>query len=856
MKKLFIKISLLLLIVLPFSAKAYTYNGSSVSIDTIKKNGWINEWPSAETNDFIYISSEARIANSGLFFYHSANNNSNSYIGLSANVGKTASNIATDHYEMDYIESLDTLEENLDEYKKDLIEDLLTNGYQFDTTNTQPVGNILSNKESTLSMMAMQILLWEVMEGARTSFDTYEPDVYNGNNSFYNLVVYPNGGAGRASGSLYYYYAKIVDDVYEAMNPASAPAFNTELYVLSWDGTNKKYTTTVSGIGKYTHCISNNEDVSVDVSGSSVTVSSKKKVSQGDIICSYTMGGGTNNNFYYFKFKNQNMCSNEDDCSKIVYGSGKKTYTKSFNVSTESTNISIKKISVEKKDLSGSKFTLTHRNTTDYSLTIEGNDKQRTSINKSGEYILNEIVAPSGYEKISDFNIKIDVKTGRIIDCTNKGTDKNNNLTCMNGQVGVSYEDKNILLTIVDPAKNFKIQKVDENNRGLNNTTFQIKNSKNDVMKFNYSGNMFMYDKNGSLTELNIENASSYPIALLPQGEYTIVETQAPTPYRLSSDVNERTTKIQINGAGDMFIFDASQNKYISSINSTVQIKNYRTLFRISSSDKGTALGNVKYDLFKEDKTTRVNSINDFPGVYSYSEDQELGSNEYVTNNDGLITIYDLPVGTYYFKQADSPDSSFVEIKIDVTKNGATVNGSKVVNTMNISATKNSFSFYKVDEEGNYLSSGRFKLQKFDETKKRYIDLRLVKVENDGSYNEKSDIFKESADGNIQFTLTNGIGTFIEMSSSAKYRVVETDPPEGYAMGTTSDTANVTIDENGNAYGLLVLTNKKVMNQDGMAQAELIINIQTGQNRIKYALIIGSIIMIIGILLVLQRKKK
>ena len=37
---------------------------------------------------------------------------------------------------------------------------------------------------------------------------------------------------------------------------------------------------------------------------------------------------------------------------------------------------------------------------------------------------------------------------------------------------------------------------------------------------------------------------------------------------------------------------------------------------------------------------------------------------------------------------------------------------------------------------------------------------------------------------------------------------------------------------------------------------ELIINIQTGQSRIRYAIIIGSIVIIIGVLLILQRKKK
>lgn len=854
MKKKILLLSLLLLI--PFKISAYTYSGSSIKIDTIKSNKWITKWPDSST-EYIYVNSEAKIANSGEFFYHSVNNNSNSYIGLSANIGKSASSTATPNYEMDYISSLDTLENNISEEKKELIEDLLVNGYHFDTTNTQPVNKILSSKEATLSMMAMQILLWEIMEGARTSFDSYAPNVYNGANSFYNLVVYPNGGSGRTSETLYYYYARIIDDAYASKNPESASAFNNEIYVLSWDKASNKYKTTVTGLGKYNTCTSNNKDVSVEVSNKNVTLTSSKKITEATISCSYTEGSGTNNNFYYFKFKKQNLCQNEGNCSKIVYGSGKKTYTRSFNVSTESTNISIKKIGIDKNPVDGSKFTLTHRTTTSYSKTLIGNDKDSTVIDKSGEYIVNEVSAPSGYEKISDFNIKIDVKSGKIIDCTNRGLDSNNNMTCMSGQVGVKNDGKNIVLTIVDPAKNFKIQKVDEKNRVLKGSTFQIKNSKNEVVKFKlYDGNIFGYDKNGTVSDITLENASAYPIALLPKGEYTIIETAAPTPYRLASKESERTTKIQINANGDMFVYDSGQKNYVSSVNSTVQVKNYRTLVRIVSTDKGSPVEGIRYTLYGADKSTEIKSVLASPGLYNYSEDQTLGSGEYSTGSDGYITVYDLPVGTYYFRQNDVPNAAFIEIKIDVTKSGATVNGSRVVNTMNLSTTKNSFSFYKVDEEGNHLSSGKFKLQKYDDTKKKYVDLRLEQVKNDGTYNEKSDIYKVSNNGKIQFTLTNGIGTFIDMNSSSRYRVVETKAPEGYIMGTTSDTANVTLDEEGNAYGLLVLTNKKILSEDGAAQAELIVNIQTGQNRVKYALIIGSIILIIGILFVIQRRKK
>ena len=136
------------------------------------------------------------------------------------------------------------------------------------------------------------------------------------------------------------------------------------------------------------------------------------------------------------------------------------------------------------------------------------------------------------------------------------------------------------------------------------------------------------------------------------------------------------------------------------------------------------------------------------------------------------------------------------------------------------------------------------------------MDLKLEKVDNDGSYDENADLFKESSNGKVQFGLTNGIATFINMKPSSKYRIVETVAPDGYVKQPVSDTANVTLDEFGNANGLLVLTNQKVLREDGQAQAELVVNIQTGQTRVKYAIIIGSIIIIIGLLVYLQSKKK
>ena len=861
MKKKIIIFSILVLLLLPIRINAYSYKFTNVKQNTLINNNYIKVWPDQTSVPNLYVSDFSHMINSGYFYFHSVLNGSNVYVGHNANIGKV---IGTNNSEMDFINKFDTLENNTNNLSNDqrkLLEDLIINGYQFDTTNTKDVTKILSSKDTTLSMMAMQILIWEVMEGGRTDFTTVEPNNIKNSNSynrsFYKNLVYPNGGETSESGTLYYYYKRIVNSVNAVTDSAYSTAFNTELYPLLWDSTNRKYTATIPGLGKYTSCKSSDGEVLVSTSGTSATISSSKEVDEATITCSYAVGGGTNDDLYYFKFKEIGNCSRSGSCASIIYGSGKKVYTKSFKVTSKSIGIKVKNINIEKNNVDGAIFRFTHRTTTNYSIDIKANTNTKTSINKNGEYIVSEISVPRGYEKISDFNINIDTSTNNIKDCTNKGTDTNGNTTCANGRVVVTSDNDGIVLTIISLEKNFKIIKVNENNDIIKGTTFQILNSKNELMKFKVKDGLFSYDTSGT-SDIVLNNSGTYAVSMLPADNYSIVEKTSVNPYRLSSKQDERITKIQIDKTGDLLVYDESQKKYTTAINSTVRIKNYRTLINIVSAQNGSAVQGLSFSIYASDKSTLIKSRLDQEGVYNYLDDQSSsdGVTEYLTDQEGYIHIYDLPVGTYYFKQNNVADASFIKAVIDVTKEGATVNGNKVINTISFSATKNSFSFYKTDEEGNYLGQGSFKLQRYDNTKARYVDLKLSEVENDGTYNEKANIFKEDDNGKRVFSLTNGIATFIDMQSGSEYRIVEVEAPEGYELQSISDTATVTIDDSGNSYGLLVLTNKKAFSQSGQALAQLIVNIDTGQTRIRYAIIIGSIVIIIGVLFVIQRKKK
>ena len=95
------------------------------------------------------------------------------------------------------------------------------------------------------------------------------------------------------------------------------------------------------------------------------------------------------------------------------------------------------------------------------------------------------------------------------------------------------------------------------------------------------------------------------------------------------------------------------------------------------------------------------------------------------------------------------------------------------------------------------------------------------------------------------------------MQSSTTYRIIEIEAPAGYEKVSASDTAIVTIDDHGNASGLLVLVDPKIKDDDASAFAELIINIQTGKLRIMYAAVIFVVIgTIVGLIIYNNRKKK
>ena len=195
------------------------------------------------------------------------------------------------------------------------------------------------------------------------------------------------------------------------------------------------------------------------------------------------------------------------------------------------------------------------------------------------------------------------------------------------------------------------------------------------------------------------------------------------------------------------------------------------------------------------------------------------------------------------------PSVEWKEITVEVKRDGQT----SPIGLFEWPNTQGEFCFYKMDEDGNYINDGKFKIQSYDEKTGKYNDVALNYDSNDKMYS-----IDEQGKSNLYVfsPIENGETCFKDVKTKGKYRVVEIEAPAGFKLSSASESkAEFIVNSDGYVLGNTTIINKKDETGEGSeSQAELIINISTGQTVVKYGLIISVIAVAIIGLLILNKK--
>lgn len=722
-----------------------------------------------------------------------------------------------------------------------MLEALLSVAHQYSPDHTRSISD-MSDDEATEAFVT-QLLIWEIVEGGRTYWGGAHPDYAADDSGFVRVATH---------------YSDIYNRLMAEASNAQASMFGEThtdggSYELVWNNNTKKYQRQID-VGDYKCSKASGANIDVSQSGNTITVTATTQVKNAGIECSKVIGSGSNN-WIYYKFDN---VSNQ--WQDIVNGIAGKTLTKSYRVSSIGSNVKVIKQDASGKTLDKtSKFSLKQGSNV---ITLDGN-KEAKALTVGGQYTLTETVTPHGYKGISETIINFDFASQTATSSSNK--------------VSVRFDSNSntYIITVKNDTKDFKIVKKGENEVLLPGATFEIYNGNgfSNRVKFDKNKCVYTYNTSGAKTDLQDDSCAKYSLLLLPKGIYKVVETNVPAPYKLTSSIEDRTYYLYVGD--DYKVYDCQGdpkcNKSQPTNNNEFTVKNYKTKVEVNKiGGGGKPLAGVKFVLLNKNKNIYINSRTE-NGEYYYSGTVSEISNAtvYVTNNKGKITVNDLDPNTYYFKEVETidpyvlpeGDDALTRVIIEMTKDGPKVNNKLKNPSIDISNATKEFNFNKVDENGNYLAGGKYKVQKYNDEKGKYEDIKLSSVENDGTYQEEADIFKvDEKEGKVQFTLAHGIATFIEMAPSSTYRVVEIEAPKGYQLADVESSAVIKLDKNGYAKGSASIINQSKHIEGSSAQAELIIEIQTGQTVIRYGLIItGTLIIIAGLmgaLIFISKKRK
>ena len=210
-----------------------------------------------------------------------------------------------------------------------------------------------------------------------------------------------------------------------------------------------------------------------------------------------------------------------------------------------------------------------------------------------------------------------------------------------------------------------------EDDSAIKGAKFTIKNSNNNLVKFAISNGVYIPSANGNEV-LETNTAGKFTIEKLPVGEYTLIQTEAPSKYNGTLITKSFTmtigNQLKINGVNTEEYGKVTINA----------IDNKTT----------TALKNSEYNVL--DKTGNKLTFEGSAGAYVYTTTG--GSNSLKTNNNGSLVVEGLPVGEYTLVEVATPVGydKIANMTFYITKNQettVTVKNIKSVGSLEIIAS-------------------------------------------------------------------------------------------------------------------------------------------------------------------------
>lgn len=432
---------------------------------------------------------------------------------------------------------------------------------------------------------------------------------------------------------------------------------------------------------------------------------------------------------------------------------------------TTKTPIEINKLGANSAALSGAKLQIL-QNGSVVNDTVSGEAAEWTSDGSAhqiyldaGTYTFHEVSAPSGYQKIADFNFTVD---------------SNGNVTLPTSNIHVKADGTQ--LTVTDQLRpSINIKKTDENGNVLSGAELQITGS--------------------NISPITWTSGTSAKTLQLEPGTYTLSELTAPSGYEKFSPV---TFTVADNGT----VTSTSAGLSISSDGLTLTVSNRKTRTPIQinkvNSD-GTPLPGATLEVYNFDNP-------------STPVDRWV--------SDGTPHSLTLNMGTYYLHEVDPPAgyTKFADYYFSVDSNGGI---STMIGNSNVSASgttitakdtkeRKNVQINKVDATGTALPGAQLEILSADGSTSieswtsgsaphpinlpagTYI-FRENSVPTNGHYQKVNDFtFTVDEAGNVTFKDANGVATTHDGATASVNVITVTDKtkPPVLINKVGSDTNN------------------------------------------------------------------